>query len=1130
MATLAIAAVGAGASSAMGLGWSIGWTVGAFIGSALFSSSKSSTVEGQRLADLAVTTSAYGAYRKWGFGTIRMGGNIIWSQDIEEVRTESRDGGGKGGGGGGVTTVNYEYYCSFAVGFGEGPADALLQIYADGKLIYDATGTGAVTDVGGLKCRFHPGSETQLPDSLIEADVGNDDCPAYRGEVYVVFERLPLANFGNRIPNITATLTYAGDTLNLVAVEDGSAAITRTQLFVDWTRGHFYSGLTRFSYASQAAVAAFTTDGIGTNVGGLWVGQRDGLIYSGGWIGYQDLRCIDPDSMKLLAINDSEIDTDYIAPACQVETSDGQVFVVGLPTYYSGCAVWRGRTAKCLWAEAVSNNLGNAVGGAVGSTAHAYICSANGGSLVLHRLAIEAGALYDPDLEETFGITLETDWAAYGLADLIGESTGSHQIFGYDASDDGLILQVVGTNAHCTFKVDATTGAVRWIARHDDDAPFVSHCVADQNRIVGSAMGFVTGSAMAVMLDLSDGSQLFRRPVEVPDWDWDGVYTLQVWDGLYHSVLYHAGAALHDRIARVWFNRAEGGGATLADIVTTIAGRCGLEAGDLDVTGLAAVTVPGYMIGRPSTGRAALETLRAAYFFDPVEQDGRIAFVRRATSAVAARITQDDLAVVDKDTGEFLSLTITQEIELPRTVSVSYLDPDNDYEQNSQSWTRPTNPHETMFSSEAETVELAIAMTADTAIQIAQTTLYAKWAEREEYKRHLSWAWLHLSPTDLTDTVMDDGTVYATRITNADVGADLTVEQNLVRHIAAVYDSDATADAGAGNRSQTIQVRSQTRLFVLDVPLLRDVDDGGGNVTVAYIGASAWSDDAYWPGCRIYVSADDTTYDAVTVSDAAVAWGACTHALGSTDRPWSTDEDNTLTVRMAVGGDSLESVSQRAMLNGANAAAILTANGEVEVIGYRDVVDNGDGTFTLSGLLRGQRGTEWAIGNHAAGDLFLRLDTSAWQAVKQSLDTIGVERFWRGVTIGTLLEDATRQSVTRIGRDLMPYAAVHLAAAVDGGDIALTWVRRTRMGGAWQDGTETMPLNEEAEAWEIDVLDGPAGDVLRTLSSTTASATYAGADIVTDFGAIPASLSFVVYQLSAVIGRGFPAAATIDLE
>ena len=50
---------------------------------------------------------------------------------------------------------------------------------------------------------------------------------------------------------------------------------------------------------------------------------------------------------------------------------------------------------------------------------------------------------------------------------------------------------------------------------------------------------------------------------------------------------------------------------------------------------------------------------------------------------------------------------------------------------------------------------------------------------------------------------------------------------------------------------------------------------------------------------------------------------------------------------------------------------------------------------------------------------------------------------------------------------------------------------------------------------------------MRTLVSDAPQVLYAAADEFTDFGAPQASLSVRIHQLSATVGRGFPAAATL---
>ena len=128
------------------------------------------------------------------YGRMRIGGNIIWATDFREETKTTTQGGGKGGGGGGkVKTTEYFYYASFAVALCEGPITGIGRIWADGKLL----------DTAGITWRWYPGDESQTADPFISAKMGQANTPAYRGTAYVVFEDLPLGNYGNRIPQLS---------------------------------------------------------------------------------------------------------------------------------------------------------------------------------------------------------------------------------------------------------------------------------------------------------------------------------------------------------------------------------------------------------------------------------------------------------------------------------------------------------------------------------------------------------------------------------------------------------------------------------------------------------------------------------------------------------------------------------------------------------------------------------------------------------------------------------------------------------------------------------------------------------------------------------------------------------------
>jgi hypothetical protein len=193
MATLVLGTAGGALGSAFGpAGAILGRAAGALAGYTLdqFLFGKRRRIEGPRLPELDVQASTEGAPIPRVYGRARLAGEIIWATKFEEV-SETEGGGGKGGPPP-VTTTTYSYFANFAVGLCEGKIARIGRIWADGKLL----------DQAAFTFRVHLGDEDQDGDSLILAKESGE-APAYRGTAYIVFERMPLADFGNRIPQLS---------------------------------------------------------------------------------------------------------------------------------------------------------------------------------------------------------------------------------------------------------------------------------------------------------------------------------------------------------------------------------------------------------------------------------------------------------------------------------------------------------------------------------------------------------------------------------------------------------------------------------------------------------------------------------------------------------------------------------------------------------------------------------------------------------------------------------------------------------------------------------------------------------------------------------------------------------------
>lgn len=201
MTTLVLQTAGEAVGNALGgpIGGMIGRVAGAAGGAALddalFGAGTSPRfVEGPRLSELGGLASTEGAPVPRVYGRARIGGTLIWATRPLEVAntTVERSASGSKGGSGGQKTVRttYSTFIDLAVGLCAGEIALVRRVWADGSEI----------DLTTLNVRVHTGSAMQAPDPLIVAKEGADNAPAYRGLAYIVFERLPLAAFGNRIP------------------------------------------------------------------------------------------------------------------------------------------------------------------------------------------------------------------------------------------------------------------------------------------------------------------------------------------------------------------------------------------------------------------------------------------------------------------------------------------------------------------------------------------------------------------------------------------------------------------------------------------------------------------------------------------------------------------------------------------------------------------------------------------------------------------------------------------------------------------------------------------------------------------------------------------------------------------
>jgi hypothetical protein len=299
----------------------------------------------------------------------------------------------------------------------------------------------------------------------------------------------------------------------------------------------------------------------------------------------------------------------------------------------------------------------------------------------------------------------------------------------------------------------------------------------------------------------------------------------------------------------------------------------------------------------------------------------------------------------------------------------------------------------------------------------------------------------------------------------------------------------------------------------MDLPRYRD-DAGSARAAVAV---------KPWRRVALSVSPELESFERRVVLDRPARIGRLTGPLG-TGPAGRLDNGNRVTVRMIHGG--LASVSELVLLNGANRAAVLAENGIWEIVGFRAAEEVSPGHWELSGLLRGLCGTEDAMAAGAsAGMPFVVLD-EAVRDLRLAGSEAGLTLNWLAEAAGASGERAGPVAFAGGLRAETPIAPVHLDAQRTEDGIELRWMRRSRLDADGWDGEE-VPLDEDVEAYQIEVLDG--GDVVRTMGASAPEVLYANAMEMTDFGAPQAAIAFRVRQRGSKVALGIAAERLVVL-
>jgi hypothetical protein len=931
-----------------------------------------------------------------------------------------------------------------------------------------------------LRLRLYRGTEEQLPDSLIVADKGSENVSAHRGLAYVVFERMQLEDYGNRIPQLTFEISKApAEIFPSVLVKDGPAGSFNPSLNrvwrPDWENGRLFSSVVGsepetnvFEMGSMAhtrRLVGFDTWQVGRYGFAPWANLYLAPL---GLSNSSPIRLFDLNTGAVVGtygVSSNSLSGFYVSSGPRRgELHIPPAFGNALSTTLDGrYIVSVGGVSGVTW---ILTRGGSPVGFYDAEWRPQHLFPALGsvwgwrnasGSLQIADFISGGVGTYRLSTPDTAGnvFWLSGGSLAYNTTLRPVGSSYEARVVLFDPSD-GFFFTIGnafigGVRTPASFKYNPITGQYKFIKTYDTSL-LIPAGTMPFSRINGGTFGWLSRSSFGLpgqlyQIDLQSGDLLRATDLNGLVGREPFISSEMYWDDLSSSLILTTETAFR----RLYFNNTVLG-IRLSDVVKDIATKTGvLTDEDVDVSGLVDQEIIGFSIDRQSSARDALKMLATGYMFDGYESDYKLKFKSRGLSDSVVNITKDWLA---RPEDEAIKETITQELEMPLKVSVNYYDTMRDHQQGSQSSRRNSGPFPTMWTAKEDVVDLPIVWTPDMAKRAADKLLKMAWANRTGLEFKLPWRFLRYDPADIV-TIITDKAVYYSRLTEIQIGQDFTIAASGVTEKGTAYVSTKIGSVG-DTPEQEIIGGSPATPIVINTPLLRDEDYDTSAVSVCYV--SAGTDSFTFDGATIYVD-DGIEPRSIGAVGSETVSGTVVNALPYTTAYESTDEKTILKVVLTNPDDELESVTQLDMLNFDLNAALVGQ----EVIQFREATQQSNGEWWLTGLRRARRGTNYAIKNHQPGERFLLLTPEALVSFERTPETYVTTRLFRALTAGQEYDEAVEVSADLQPRDLMPYTPEDIKISDDGTDVTITVQRRSRVTAPLRDGISNIHYKEGAK-------------------------------------------------------------------
>lgn len=493
---------------------------------------------------------------------------------------------------------------------------------------------------------------------------------------------------------------------------------------------------------------------------------------------------------------------------------------------------------------------------------------------------------------------------------------------------------------------------------------------------------------------------------------------------------------------------------SVAAAIGRVLDAAGQPSASYDVSNVVDGCFRGMILKGPTDLVGALRLVLAAYDIKVVRRDGRHYFYdadRQPFAVLPADAAVGILSETDAGRGVVgrLSAADRNRRNAPRVASVRYLDPDRDYQQDARTATATPAAVE-----ETETLDLPLTLSAAEASARAFSALRASRLAATTYSATLPPRYAWIVPGVVVSIVDEAGERVSAEVTRVTRGANFAVELEAIAasdprteaRAAALGLAVTNPYAGTGGITPggTIAEVPTVTLLLLDIPPMQDAD--AERALVYYIPYRADpTQPAFRSGVLYWKNGSDWVVMGALGTEGTV--GSVATAAPAPSAFDAVDNVNTIAVQLTNPTASLASVTEAAMLAGDN-RAVYGAAGRWEVIGWKTATDNGSGSWTLSGLLRGLRDTHEEAALHASADTFAVLDDGGLASV-DIVSPRGTAITFQGVARGGTVDPSGGQTITTQHKTLQPFRPLNVDGEYglldgDSDAVLLTWDHQTR--------------------------------------------------------------------------------------